>query len=60
MRMKDTRATQILVTLFNKHKYITNPDITPKDWVIAASGKLVEELKGCMLTHLRETTLKQL
>ena len=59
MWMKETRATQILVTVWHKHKYITNLDITPKDQVIAESGKLVEELKCRMPTHLSETTLEQ-
>ena len=43
--MKETRATQILVTVWHKHKYITNLDITPKDQVIAAAVKLADELK---------------
>ena len=45
MWMKDTRATRILATVFHMHKYITNPDITPKDQVIAAAVKLADELK---------------
>ena len=57
---KDTRATQILAMVFHKHKYITNPDITPKDRVIAAAGKLSDTLKGRMSPHLSETTLEQL
>ena len=32
--MKDTRATRISATVFNKHKYITNPRVTPEDCVI--------------------------
>ena len=60
MWMKDTRATQILATVIQKHKYITNPDITPKDRVIASAGKLADALKGCIPPHLSETTLKQL
>ena len=37
MCMKDTRATQILATVFHKHKYITNLDITSEERVIAAA-----------------------
>ena len=60
MWMKDTRATQILATVFHKHKYITNPDIKPEYRVIAAAGKLIDALKGRMPPHLSETTLDQL
>ena len=58
--MKDTRATRISATVFHKHKYITNPDITPEERVIAATGILSEELKGCIPSHISETTLRQL
>ena len=60
MWMKYNRSMKILATVFHTHKYITNPDITPEDQVITASGKLAEELKGCMPPHLSETTLEQL
>ena len=58
--MKDTRATQISATVFHKQKYITNPDITPKDRVISSEGKSADALKGCMPPHRSDTTLKQL
>ena len=58
--MKDTRATRILATVFHKNKYITNPGVTPEDYVIATSGKLAAELKGRMANHLRKTALEQL
>ena len=60
MWMKDTRATQILATVFHKHKYITNADITTKDRVIAAAGNLEDTLKGGMPPHLSEKILEQL
>ena len=60
MWMKETRATQILATVFHKHKYITNPDITPEDRVISEDGKLADSLKGSMPPHLSETTIDQL
>ena len=34
MWVKDTRATRILATVFQKHNYITYQYITPKDQVI--------------------------
>ena len=58
--MKDTRSTRISATVFRKHKYITNLDITLDERVIAATSKLADALKGCMLPHLIETTLEQL
>ena len=57
MWMKDTRYTQILAMVLHKHKYITNPDVTLKDRVIAAAGKLADTLKGSMPPHLSETIL---
>ena len=60
MWMKDTTATQILAIVFNKHKYITNTDVTPEDRVISAAGKLEDDLKGCMPPHLSESTPNQL
>ena len=58
--IKDIRATRILTTVFLKHKYITNPDITPKNQLIAAAGNFDDKRKGHMPHHLSETTLKQL
>ena len=57
MWMKDTILTRISTTVFHKHKYITDPSVTPEDRVIATSGKLAAELKGRMATHLSETAL---
>ena len=51
--MKDTRATRISAAVFHKHKYITNPSVTPEDRVMATAGKLAAELKCRMATHLR-------
>ena len=50
--MKDTRATITSATVLHKHKYITNPIITSEDRVMATSGKLEDELKGHMATHV--------
>ena len=60
MWMKDTRSTRIFSTVLHKHKYITNPDITPKEQVIAATGKLANALKGRMTPYFSETILQQL
>ena len=60
MCMKDTRATRISGTVFNKHKYITNPGVTQEYRVMSTSGKLAAELKGRMTTHLSKMALKKL
>ena len=59
MWMKYTRATQISATVSHKHKYITNPEITPKDRFISAAGNLTYNIKGRMTPHLSEKILKQ-
>jgi hypothetical protein len=35
-----SRTTRISATVFFKHKYITNPHVTPADAIIAATAKL--------------------
>jgi hypothetical protein len=37
MWMIGTRSTRISATVFHKHKYISNPTVTPADTVIAAA-----------------------
>jgi hypothetical protein len=41
-----TRATRISDTVFFKHQYITNPQVTPKTLIIKAASDLTCELKG--------------
>jgi hypothetical protein len=41
-----TRATRISDTVFFKHQYITNPQVTPKTFVIKAALDLTSALKG--------------
>ena len=60
MSMKDTKFIRISTTVFHKHKCITNPDVTPKYYVIAEAGKFAYDVKGFMPPHLRESTLNQL
>ena len=38
--MQDTRATRISGTVFFKHKYLTNPTVSPEDAIIAATNTL--------------------
>ena len=54
------KTTRISGTVFHKHKYINNPDVTPEDQVIAAMDRMSQELKGNPPEHLSNTTLEQL
>ena len=40
MWMTKTMATRVSGKVFHKHKYITNPDVTPEDRFITAMGNL--------------------
>ena len=42
--MKGTHSTQVLGTVWFKHKYLTNPTVTPEDWIVAAIGGLAKIL----------------
>jgi hypothetical protein len=41
-----TRAMRISDTVFFKHQYITNPQVTPKTLIIKAALDLTSALKG--------------
>ncbi len=49
-----TRATRISDTVFFKHQYITNPQVTPKILIIKAALDLKSALKG-MVSRNGET-----
>eukprot|EP00804_Cyclotella_cryptica_P018671 CCRYP_007187-RB/>CCRYP_007187-RB protein AED:0.29 eAED:0.29 QI:0/-1/0/1/-1/0/1/0/524 len=40
-----TRSTRIAATVFFKHKYLTNPSVTPTDALIAATANLAHIIK---------------
>jgi hypothetical protein len=46
-----TRATRISDTVFFKHKYITNPQVTPKTLIIKSELDLTSALKGMVLRN---------
>ncbi len=46
-----TRATRISDTLFFKHQYITNPQVTPKTLIIKVALDLTSALKGTVLCN---------
>ena len=46
--MQQTRATQVSETVIHRHKYISNPSVTPADAIIYAARNLASSLKGKM------------
>jgi hypothetical protein len=55
-----TRATQISGASFFKHKYLTNPLVTPEDLVVAAAKNLAQALKTSIPQHLQVSTIQAL
>jgi hypothetical protein len=52
-----THATCILGAAFFKHKYLTNPAVTPEDRVIKAAGVLTQALSNQMPPHMCKSTI---
>ena len=58
--MINTRATRVSATVFYKHTYISNPNVTLADAIIAAAGNLITAIK-CHMPHLlQESPLSEL
>jgi hypothetical protein len=55
-----TRTTRISGAAFFKHKYLTNPSVTPEDQVIAAAAHLTNALQGINQPQLTTSTLQAL
>ena len=55
---KTTRSTRISATMFFKHKYITNPSLTPTDAIIAAAVNLAHTIKHNMPEQYRSQLKK--
>jgi hypothetical protein len=53
-----TPATRISEAAFFKHKYLTNPLVTPEDQVIAAAARLTNVLQGIDQPQLNTSTLQ--
>jgi hypothetical protein len=45
---------------FFKHKYLSNPAVTPEDRVIEAAGVLAQALNNQLPTHILESTIQAL
>jgi hypothetical protein len=58
--MKDTHGTRILGAVWFKHKYLTNPSVTPEDQIIAAIGGLAKTLRTNILPQLHDDTMDKL
>jgi hypothetical protein len=54
------RATRISGTAFFKHKYLTNPSVTPEDQIIAAAARPTDAFQGTITANMRTSTLKLL
>jgi hypothetical protein len=55
-----TCATRISGAAFFKHKYLTNPAVTPEDRVIDAAGALARALDNQMPPHMCKSTIQAL
>jgi hypothetical protein len=55
-----THVTRILGAAFFKHKYLTNPAVTPEDRVIEAAGALAQALDNQMPPHMHKSTIQAL
>ncbi len=51
IHVKKTKSERISGTVFFKHKYITQPTLTPVDTVVKAINDLICALKGARNTH---------
>jgi hypothetical protein len=51
--MKDTHTTQVSRAVWFKHKYLTNPSVTPEDQIVAAIGGLAKTLTTGVPLQLR-------
>jgi hypothetical protein len=55
-----TRATQISGSPFFKHKYLSNPSVTPEHLVIAVAENLTRALETSIPQHLQVSTIQAL
>ncbi len=58
--MKDTQATQVSGAVWFKHKYLTNPSVTPEDQIVAAIGGLAKTLTTGVPPQLCNDTVDKL
>jgi hypothetical protein len=58
--MKDTHDMRISGAVWFKHKYLTNPSVTPEDQIIAVIGGLAKTLRTNILPQLHDDTVDKL
>ena len=58
--MKGMHSTRVLGTVWFKHKYLTNPSVTPEDWIVAAIGGLAKTLTTKIPPQLRGKTVDKI
>jgi hypothetical protein len=58
--MKDMHATRVSGAVWFKHKYLTNPSVTPEDQIVAAIGGLAKTLTTGVPPQLRDDTMDKL
>ena len=58
--MKGTHSTRVSGAVWFKHKYLTNPTVTPEDRIVAAIGGLAKSLKTKIPPQLQDMTLDKL
>ena len=60
MWMKTTRALHISATVFRKHKYISNPAVTPANHVLAVARNLADLLTTNVPNYFTNNSLTQI
>ena len=58
--MNKTHATRISNTVLFKHKYLTNPTISPADAILASDADMAAQLRGHHTRHLGTDQLRDL
>jgi hypothetical protein len=58
--MKDTHDMRISGAVWIKHKYLTNPSVTPEDRIIVAIGGLAKTLRTNIPPQLHDDTVDKL
>ena len=58
--MDKKHATRISNTAFFKHKYLTNPTISPADTILSAASDMAAQLRGHHTCHLGSDQLRDL
>ncbi len=54
--MVSTWATRVSGTAFFKHKYLTNPSVTPEDQIIVAAARLTNAIQGIITANVHFNT----